>query len=81
MLHKKKSVFASFNTEPDETMGFRMLDYRVWVHRRFPNWPITSSSNSALTVKPIKTAPRPKLETSSLNGGTRYAPFAIANGG
>jgi predicted transposase/invertase (TIGR01784 family) len=30
-------LHLEFQTEPDETMGFRMLDYRVRVHRRFPN--------------------------------------------
>ncbi len=29
-------LHLEFQTEPDETMGFRMLDYRVRVHRRFP---------------------------------------------
>ncbi len=28
-------LHLEFQTEPDETMGFRMLDYRVRVHRRF----------------------------------------------
>jgi predicted transposase/invertase (TIGR01784 family) len=26
-----------FQTEPDSTMGFRMADYRLRIHRRFPN--------------------------------------------
>jgi predicted transposase/invertase (TIGR01784 family) len=30
-------LHLEFQTEPDETMGFRMLDYRVRVHRRFPH--------------------------------------------
>nr|WP_223342631.1 hypothetical protein [Synechocystis sp. PCC 7339] len=30
-------MHLEFQTEPDETMGFRMLDYRVRVHRRFPH--------------------------------------------
>jgi len=30
-------LHLEFQTEPDETMGFRMLDYRVRVYRRFPN--------------------------------------------
>ena len=30
-------LHLEFQTEPDETMGFRMLDYRVRVHDRFPN--------------------------------------------
>jgi predicted transposase/invertase (TIGR01784 family) len=29
-------LHLEFQTEPDETMGFRMLDYRVRVYRRFP---------------------------------------------
>ncbi|MFN9176306.1 MAG: Rpn family recombination-promoting nuclease/putative transposase [Synechocystis sp.] len=30
-------LHLEFQTESDETMGFRMLDYRVRVYRRFPN--------------------------------------------
>ena len=30
-------LHLEFQTDPDETMGFRMLDYRVRVHRRFPH--------------------------------------------
>ena len=30
-------LHLEFQTEPDENMGFRMLDYRVRVYRRFPN--------------------------------------------
>ncbi len=30
-------LHLEFQTEPDESMGFRMLDYRVRVHRRFPH--------------------------------------------
>jgi len=30
-------LHLEFQTEPDEKMGFRMLDYRVRVYRRFPN--------------------------------------------
>ena len=29
-------LHLEFQTEPDESMGFRMLDYRVRVYRRFP---------------------------------------------
>ncbi|MBE9196113.1 Rpn family recombination-promoting nuclease/putative transposase, partial [Synechocystis sp. LEGE 06083] len=29
-------LHLEFQTEPDPTMGFRMLDYRVRVYRRFP---------------------------------------------
>ncbi|MGL5033323.1 MAG: Rpn family recombination-promoting nuclease/putative transposase [Microcystaceae cyanobacterium] len=29
-------LHLEFQTEPDKTMGFRMLDYRVRVYRRFP---------------------------------------------
>jgi len=29
-------LHLEFQTEPDENMGFRMLDYRVRVYRRFP---------------------------------------------
>ena len=30
-------LHLEFQTEPDEKMGFRMLDYRIRVYRRFPN--------------------------------------------
>lgn len=30
-------LHTEFQTDPDERMGFRMLDYRVRVYRRFPN--------------------------------------------
>jgi predicted transposase/invertase (TIGR01784 family) len=30
-------LHLEFQTEPDENMGFRMLDYRVRVYRRFPS--------------------------------------------
>jgi predicted transposase/invertase (TIGR01784 family) len=30
-------LHLEFQTEPDENMGFRMLDYRIRVYRRFPN--------------------------------------------
>jgi len=30
-------LHLEFQTEPDESMGFRMLDYRVRVYRCFPN--------------------------------------------
>ena len=29
-------LHLEFQTEPDETMGFRMLDYRVRIYRLFP---------------------------------------------
>ena len=29
-------LHLEFQTEPDENMGFRMLDYRIRVYRRFP---------------------------------------------
>ena len=38
LQYKKRYQISSieFQTEPDENMGFRMLDYRVRVYRRFP---------------------------------------------
>jgi predicted transposase/invertase (TIGR01784 family) len=44
-------LHLEFQTEPDKTMGFRMLDYRVRVYRRFP----TKTMNQVVIyLKPTK---------------------------
>ncbi|MFM7439322.1 MAG: Rpn family recombination-promoting nuclease/putative transposase, partial [Snowella sp.] len=42
-----------FQTEPDESMGFRMLDYRVRVYRRFP---AKTMHQVVIYLKPTKSA-------------------------
>jgi predicted transposase/invertase (TIGR01784 family) len=46
-------LHLEFQTEPDETMGFRMLDYRVRVYRRFP---LKTMHQVVIYLKPTKSA-------------------------
>jgi predicted transposase/invertase (TIGR01784 family) len=46
-------LHLEFQTEPDETMGFRMLDYRVRVYRRFPT---KTMHQVVIYLKPTKSA-------------------------
>ncbi|MFM7440824.1 MAG: Rpn family recombination-promoting nuclease/putative transposase [Snowella sp.] len=46
-------LHLEFQTEPDKTMGFRMLDYRVRVYRRFPN---KTMHQVVIYLKPTKSA-------------------------
>jgi predicted transposase/invertase (TIGR01784 family) len=46
-------LHLEFQTEPDETMGFRMLDYRVRVYRRFPS---KTMHQVVIYLKPTKSA-------------------------
>ena len=46
-------LHLEFQTEPDETMGFRMLDYRVRVYRRFPT---KIMHQVVIYLKPTKSA-------------------------
>ena len=44
-------LHLEFQTEPDEKMGFRMLDYRVRVYRRFP---LKTMHQVVIYLKPTK---------------------------
>jgi predicted transposase/invertase (TIGR01784 family) len=46
-------LHLEFQTEPDETMGFRMLDYRVRVYRRFP---LKTMHQVVIYLKPTQSA-------------------------
>ena len=46
-------LHLEFQTEPDENMGFRMLDYRVRVYRRFPT---KTMHQVVIYLKPTKSA-------------------------
>ena len=46
-------LHLEFQTEPDENMGFRMLDYRVRVYRRFP---LKTMHQVVIYLKPTKSA-------------------------
>jgi predicted transposase/invertase (TIGR01784 family) len=46
-------LHLEFQTEPDENMGFRMLDYRVRVYRRFPT---KIMHQVVIYLKPTKSA-------------------------
>ena len=46
-------LHLEFQTEPDENMGFRMLDYRVRVYRRFP---LKTMYQVVIYLKPTKSA-------------------------
>ena len=46
-------LHLEFQTEPDEKMGFRMLDYRVRVYRRFP---AKTMHQVVIYLKPTKSA-------------------------
>ena len=46
-------LHLEFQTEPDENMGFRMLDYRVRVYRRFP---VKTMYQVVIYLKPTKSA-------------------------
>ncbi len=46
-------LHLEFQAEPDKTMGFRMLDYRVRVYRRFPN---KTMHQVVIYLKPTKSA-------------------------
>ena len=46
-------LHLEFQTEPDEKMGFRMLDYRVRVYRRFP---LKTMHQVVIYLKPTKSA-------------------------
>ena len=46
-------LHLEFQTEPDENMGFRMLDYRIRVYRRFPN---KTMHQFVIYLKPTKSA-------------------------
>ena len=46
-------LHLEFQTEPDENMGFRMLDYRIRVYRRFPN---KTMHQVVIYLKPTKSA-------------------------
>jgi len=46
-------LHLEFQTEPDKTMGFRMLDYRVRVYRRFPT---KTMHQFVIYLKPTKSA-------------------------
>jgi predicted transposase/invertase (TIGR01784 family) len=46
-------LHLEFQTEPDENMGFRMLDYRVRVYRRFP---LKTMQQVVIYLKPTKSA-------------------------
>jgi predicted transposase/invertase (TIGR01784 family) len=55
LQYKKRYQISSieFQTEPDENMGFRMLDYRVRVYRRFPR---KTMHQVVIYLKPTKSA-------------------------
>jgi len=44
-------LHLEFQTEPDEKMGFRMLDYRIRVYRRFP---LKTMHQVVIYLKPTK---------------------------
>ncbi|MFM7575152.1 MAG: Rpn family recombination-promoting nuclease/putative transposase [Snowella sp.] len=46
-------LHLEFQTEPDEKMGFRMLDYRIRVYRRFP---LKTMHQVVIYLKPTKSA-------------------------
>jgi len=46
-------LHLEFQTEPDKNMGFRMLDYRVRVYRRFP---LKTMHQVVIYLKPTKSA-------------------------
>ncbi len=69
-------LHIEFQTEPDETMAFRMADYRLRLYRRFPDKEVYQvviylrRSNSSL-VKRV----RPLVDKSCCNQGSTGNPY------
>ena len=69
-------LHLEFQTEPDEKMGFRMLDYRVRVYRRFPN------KTMHQVVIYLKSTKSPLVYQDSFQAGEtlhRYRVFVFGN--